>query len=228
MSTPYTVRRHNFVDSLYRLGYGLDSANAAVASRSRRVLAELRRSMTGGRYQYDAYQYLVDHDPPESEQDAWLLVASLFALHPAACPASNRATLATAMGRLARQRGPAVTRRFTQLLGQDATTLSHHLRQCVRLLATGSTAVNYETLLDDLVVLTNSRSDPDEAHRVRLRWTRDYHKATRAGVTGASLDQLSTKSEPSVAPDTSGAEEVLGTSSASINPTSTVPTETRP
>jgi CRISPR system Cascade subunit CasB len=223
MSTPYADRRHNFIASLYRLGYGLDSPNPAVASHSRRALAELRRGMAGGRHQYDAFQYLVDHDPPESEQDTWLLVASLFALNPSARPATKRATLATAMGRLARQRGPAVTRRFTQLLAQDVHALPHHLRQCVRLLASGSTALNYETLLDDLVVLTNARSNPDDAHRIRLRWTRDYHKAARA-----SSDESRTEADTSQTQKPSGAEQPLGTTSDSIHHTSTAPTETRP
>ncbi|TVT22899.1 type I-E CRISPR-associated protein Cse2/CasB, partial [Amycolatopsis rhizosphaerae] len=74
-------RRRPFVDSLYRYHHALDS-DTHDAAEARRVLARLRRSFAGPRQEADAYDAVFPYNPPEDEQDVWLLLAGLFALHP--------------------------------------------------------------------------------------------------------------------------------------------------
>ncbi|MGW2710441.1 type I-E CRISPR-associated protein Cse2/CasB [Streptomyces sp. NPDC001356] len=177
-------RRADFVTHLYRLNSSISSDNRHAAAEARRTLARLRRCFAGPRQEADAYQTVFDFDPPEAEQHIWLLVAGLFALHPQAPPrdAHGRASIGTAMGLLAQDRGDSVQRRFTQLVSVETSSLPHYLRQCVQLLATASLPLDYYRLLDELVGLLID--DPygrnaDRRQRIRLTWARDYHRASR-------------------------------------------------
>ncbi|MCX9191432.1 type I-E CRISPR-associated protein Cse2/CasB [Carbonactinospora thermoautotrophica] len=173
-------KRTAFVTTLYELYQGLDHPRRA--AESRRVLARLRRSFAGARQEAEAYDVVFRHDPPEREQEMWLLVAGLFALHPQ--PSGNgRDTLGKAMRHLAlppgeRTRKASVNRRFTQLLAVDRDALPHYLRQAVQLLRAENVPLDYARLLDDLVDLL--AGDEDAAHRVRLAWARDYHRPEQA------------------------------------------------
>jgi CRISPR system Cascade subunit CasB len=187
MTTPLRERRRAFVDSLYRLHTGLSSSNQHQAAVSRQALARLRRSLTGSRHQVEAYEYVFAHDPPEREQDIWLLVAGLFALNPQPKPRTGPGrSIGASMGELNATR-PTATRHFTQLLAREHDALPHHLRQTVRLLATHPISIDYAQLLDDLVVLL-STSTSDTAHRTRLRWARDFHRPHRPGTNDATTD----------------------------------------
>ncbi|KOV83198.1 hypothetical protein ADL03_21265 [Nocardia sp. NRRL S-836] len=152
---------------------GLSSGRAERVSQARQVLARLRRSFSGPRQQAEAYDIVFAHNPPESEQEVWLLVAGLFALHPQ--PRRNTRSLGASMGKLATQRGASVNRRFTQLLARDRAALAHQLRQTIRLLDSEDVPVDYDELLTDLVTLLGDRYRDDEAQRIRLRWAREFH-----------------------------------------------------
>jgi len=179
-------RRRRFVDSLYRLHGGLSSPIPHRVSTSRQALARLRRSLTGSRQQVEAYEYVFAHDPPEREQDIWLLVAGLFALNPQSNPRTRFGrSFGASMGALYATR-PTAERHFTQLLAREPDALPHHLRQTVRLLATHPIAIDYAQLLDDLVVLLGAPTS-DTAHRTRLRWARDFHRPRHLD-TSASTD----------------------------------------
>jgi CRISPR system Cascade subunit CasB len=180
-------RRHVFVTYLYGLCAGLDSTNPRRAAESRQVLARLRRSFAGPRQEAEAYDVVFAHDPPQAEQEVWLLVAGLFALHPLRRPSGPQRSLGAAMSVLAQRRGESANRRFVQLVSVDRHSLPHYLRQAVQLLRTESVPLDYEKLLTDLVRFLSDNSRDDDAYRVRLNWARDFHirpRPERPGDTG--------------------------------------------
>jgi CRISPR system Cascade subunit CasB len=180
-------RRRTFVGYLYGLNAAL-TRDAPRAAQARRELARLRRSIAGPRQEIEAYDVVFRHDPPQAEQEVWLLLAGLFAIYPHANSAPRR-SMGGAMRLLARRRGESAERRFTQLLSVDRNALPHYLRQAVRLLRTEDVAIDYDQLLNDLLVLLKGDfSDPD-AHRVRLQWARDFHRVER---TDKSTDSVAT------------------------------------
>jgi CRISPR system Cascade subunit CasB len=166
-------RRQAFTAHLYRLNSALSSPLPHRVAEARQVLARLRRSFAGARQQAEAYDIIFAHNPPEAEQEIWLLIAGLFALHPQ--PRRNTRSLGASMGKLASVRGESVARRFTQLIARDRAALAHQLRQVIRLLDTENVPVDYDQLLGDLVVLLGDRYRGDEAQRIRLRWAREFH-----------------------------------------------------
>lgn len=172
-------RRHAFVNYLYGLHAGLASMNPRRAAESRQALARLRRSFAGPRQEAEAYDVVFAHDPPQAEQEVWLLIAGLFALHPLPHPRGPRRSLGAAMSVLVQRRGESVNRRFVQLVSVDKYGLPHYLRQAVQLLKTESVPLDYEQLLIDLVKVLNDDSRDDATYRVRLGWARDFHIRAR-------------------------------------------------
>lgn len=168
-------RRRAFVDYLYGLRTGLDSTNPHRAAESRQALARLRRSFAGPRQEAEAYDVVFAHNPPQAEQEVWLLVAGLFALHPLPRPRGARRSLGAAMSVLVQRRGESVNRRFVQLVSVDKNGLPHYLRQTVQLLRTESVPLDYDQLLTDLVLVLRDNSRDDAAYRIRLGWARDFH-----------------------------------------------------
>lgn len=188
-------KRRVFIDHLHQLYRSLDSGNRHVAAPARRELAVLRRGLVDA-HEMDAYQRVLDFEPPEREQRVWLLVGALFALHPQrrSVDGAWKPSVGSAMGRLARDRDGAVKRRFRQLASVEGAALEHHVRQGVQLLRGSSAPLDYETLLDDLVTLL--ADDPhghhqDDRRRVRLRWARDFHRAASrsAGTHDSQEDE---------------------------------------
>lgn len=185
-------RRSDFITYLYRLHRDLISPNTHAAAQARRTLATLRHCFARPRQEVEAYDVIFDFNPPESEQHIWLLAAGLFALHPQPQPETpHRNSLGGAMGHLARERGDAVKRRFTQLVSVEPQALPHYLRQAVQLLRTGNVPMNFYRLLDELIELL--ADDPhgarsDHRQRIRLTWARDYHRCSKntAGHTDSS------------------------------------------
>ncbi|MEV0680107.1 type I-E CRISPR-associated protein Cse2/CasB [Actinosynnema sp. NPDC050436] len=185
MSVP--DRRRAFVDGLYALERGTRSKNTKHTGECRQALARMRRSFSGPRQQAEAFEYVFPYDPPRAEQDAWLLVAGLFALNPQP-PRSKkgRRTFGASMGELKAKTGSNADRRFAQLLARDPVALSHHIRQTIRLLASHDIAVDHYLLLDDLVVLLGDDHRGDRAHRIRLDWAREFHIPPANGRPGAA------------------------------------------
>lgn len=171
-------RRRLFVDSLYRCHAALGGERRRAAE-ARRVLARLRRSFAGPRQEAEAYDVVFQYNPPESEQEIWLLLAGLFALHPQPRPSGDkRGSLGSAMRELAKRRGTSADRRFQQLLAADRNALPHYLRQAVQLLRTDNVALDYDRLLEDLITVLGPQSRDIDGRRTRLRWARDYHRQT--------------------------------------------------
>lgn len=173
-------RRRTFVNYLYGLHAGQGSVNPRRAAESRQALARLRRSFAGPRQEAEAYDVVFAQDPPQAEQEVWLLVAGLFALHPQPRPRGlPRRSLGTAMHVLVQRRGESVNRRFVQLLSVDRGSLPHYLRQAAQLLRTESVPLDYDQLLDDLLVLLHNSHGDGTAYRIRLGWARDFHLPPR-------------------------------------------------
>jgi CRISPR system Cascade subunit CasB len=188
VSAPHSERRYAFVKDLHVLHAAAESGNAARQAASRRTLAGLRRGLVTGQPQLDAHEIVFRHDPPDSELEVWLLIAGLFATNPHRTLA--QCSLGTSMRALQELRGDSATRRFDQLLQIDRAALPHHLRQIIRLLASDNIPINYAGLLDDLVLLLGDNRRDQAAHRVRLRWARDFHTAptTKTTTTTATTD----------------------------------------
>jgi CRISPR system Cascade subunit CasB len=120
----------------------------------RGALAALRRGLgqspgtVAGMYRY-VVPWLPD-DVPSWLEDAYYLVAALFAYHPDAGGAGN-------MGdHFARARGPqgddtAIERRFTALLAAHPDDLGFYLRQAVSFLKSKEVPVNWHQLLSDVL-----------------------------------------------------------------------------
>jgi CRISPR system Cascade subunit CasB len=173
-------RRKAFVNHLYGLHTRLVSDNHHQAAEARQVLARLRRAFNGPRQEAEAYDVVFHYDPPEAEQETWLLLAALFALHPQPRTRDTHLrTLGAAMGALAKRRGESVNRRFVQLVSVDWAALRHYLRQAVQLLRSDGIPLDYQRLLEDLLVLQRDPRGGQQAHRVRLAWTREFHLAQR-------------------------------------------------
>ncbi|MEU9884344.1 type I-E CRISPR-associated protein Cse2/CasB [Sphaerisporangium sp. NPDC051011] len=183
------ARRRRFVGHLYGLHAKLESGNAHQVAEARRTLAQLRRSLTGPRHEAEAYAAVFPFDPPQAEQQAWILVAGLYATHPRprprTAPGDGSRSLGTSLRALVAKR-PSAERRFVQLLAVDRTSLPYYLRQTVRLLSTADIPLDYDRLLNDVVTLMREPADPERVHRVRLNWARDFHRPTPSAAPAAS------------------------------------------
>ncbi|GAA4618676.1 type I-E CRISPR-associated protein Cse2/CasB [Saccharopolyspora hordei] len=168
-------RRKAFVDHLGSLANDLTSGKKGDAQAARRKLAQLRRSVTGNRYENEALATVFECGPPQDEEHIWLFIAGLFALNPQ--NGSSGLPLGTALRELDRQRvSSTAQKRLRQLLAADAHALPHHLRQSLQLLASHDIAVDFHALLDDAVTLMRRPRDEERARDVRWKWARDFHR----------------------------------------------------
>jgi CRISPR system Cascade subunit CasB len=141
--------QYSFIDHLARLRDHPDK------SYGRAALATLRRGLgqPPGAV-FDMYPYVVPWLPqeiPRWREEAYFLIASLFARHPDPGGGGNMGA------HFAQARDPgaddtAIERRFTALLAADPADLSFHLRQAVSFLASrqNPVPVNWHRLLGDL------------------------------------------------------------------------------
>lgn len=182
-------RQQQFVADLQQTAANLQSQDGHRVREARQRLAELRRGVGRAYPAPAAYDLVLRHDPPQSQEHAWLLTAGLFALHPDS--ESDGRSLGTALGRLnrpesaAKAPAPSVEARLRQLVTVEQDRLPHHLRQVVQLLRSHAIGLDYLRLLRDLCVL--AVHDPKaETHSVRLQWTRDYYRTVHARTDNSS------------------------------------------
>lgn len=192
MTTALTNRRYDFIKDLYRLGSDLSSPVSRRVSDARRVLAHLRRGLSGEWQDVAAYEFVFRHDPPQRETPSWTLIAGLFALHPVPTKIGANVGFGAPMGMLAREGRASATRRFTQLLGQNPVAFPHYLRQSIQLLARDGRPVDYRRLLDDVVILTGQEHRGPEAQDVRLSWIREFHRHADPDRSRTTTDTEST------------------------------------
>jgi CRISPR system Cascade subunit CasB len=144
---------HPFVQRLYDLA----------AREDRAALAELRRSFANP---LAALPYVVPflrRDASRREEDAFVLVAGLFAIH----PMRGNLSLARAM-RICAERSDSVSLRFLALLDSDAEDLATHLRHGVTLVRSMELALDY----DDLLQTVRWWSSEDRSRQ--RRWAREF------------------------------------------------------
>ena len=118
----------------------------------------------------EQFRYVVPwlaSDCSRQEEDAFYLIAGLFALHPAT---GGSGDIGSSM---ARARDPlsdnaAIERRFTALLAAHPEDLPFYLRQTVSFLRSRDVPVDWNQLLTDL----RAWSHPDRY--VQRRWARSY------------------------------------------------------
>lgn len=168
----------SLVAALKRLTGGGDRERDSAA------LAKLRRGLgrpvgQGGERDVWLYRHLGGAKPEHEEPAA--LVASLFALHPAAGGSGN---LGAAFRRLyaLMNESPSVEKRFAALLDAEAEDLHGRLRQAVSLLKAKEVAIDWKQLLYDLL-----RWDA-EKRPVQRRWARDFWAAREAPAPTAGTD----------------------------------------
>lgn len=169
-----------------------------MAAPARQKLARLRRSFAGPHQEAEAYSVVFPFDPPVPEQEVWLLVAGLFALHPQP-PTARWRSIGGAMRLLGTDRGDAARRRLAQLLSVDGRHLPHYLRQTVTLLRSAEITFDFHMLLNDLTVLLRSEFTADDAHAVRLRWARDFYRPERRAPAMGKPDPSAEPAEPTTA-----------------------------
>ena len=147
-----------FIGALVALAPDGDATSAG-EPRKRAALATLRRGLGKDAGEVvEMYQYVMPHLPPNAkpwEEDAYLRVAALFAMHPQHWPArqDGRPTnLGASFRRLAQAEGASesVEKRFVALLDAPVEALDQHLRQAVSLLRSEDVPINYVQLLRDI------------------------------------------------------------------------------
>lgn len=182
---PVVQRRGAFVGQLEQLARDLASEKEHRAQPARRKFAQLRRSLTGQRYEHEPMALLFEFDPPREEEEVWLTIAGLFALNPR--PGEERLRLGAALGRLNVMRpGTTGQKRLRQLLAADANSLPQHLRSTLQLLASHNIAVDFRSLLNDAVTLLLPHRESEEKRRkVRWQWARDFHRRNTSSTNNS-------------------------------------------
>ncbi|GAA3762428.1 CRISPR system Cascade subunit CasB [Spinactinospora alkalitolerans] len=181
-SQSHWQRRSGYVAELYKFGRALESKDRHQVATARRTLARLRRSLVDDRFLLDAMAIADEFDPPKGgkrdETEPWLFTAGLYALHPLSPrDGDRRLPLGTALRTYSAR--ASVQARLRQLLAADWPTLRNRLRQAVQMLGGSGIALDYRTLLDDLVVLHREPIGGVRVHTVHLRWASDFQRGAR-------------------------------------------------
>jgi CRISPR system Cascade subunit CasB len=154
----------------------------------RAELAELRRSLAfnPGTHPptYRTIENFAMHAKSRLENDAYYLVAGLFALNERPNPDRPAPTfekprnLGQSIAELyvARQKTRSVEDRFIALLDADAEQLPYRLRQMVALLRDAA-VIDWQTLLNDL------RFWNLEDKKVQRRWAQSFYRHVSSAVT---------------------------------------------
>lgn len=199
---PWRQGREDYVEALYRLGRNLDSRNAHQVAHARRVLARMRRSLGDDRYLPDVLDLVERHGPPgtEQEEEVWVYAAGLYALAPKRPSGGSSGGQPLGAALRASGDGPSTEARLRQLLAADWPTLRNRLRQAVQLIRGAGVALDHHALLDDLVVLRTEPQGGVRAHKVHLRWARDFRRGPRTASERAKSTD-GTGAPPPDAPD---------------------------
>jgi CRISPR system Cascade subunit CasB len=171
--TETVARASSFIDHLHDLE----------ASKDHDALAQLRRGV--GKSPGEVPALLVHVVPwlPAAPwpglEDAYFLIATLFALHPnTGLP--QRTNLGASFARLARAMDSGgAERRFMALLNCDRGELSDHLLSAVTLLRTNDIPVDWRQLLADVLAWQRPQ------RRVQRAWAAGFWGSMTAGQDGA-------------------------------------------
>ncbi len=136
----------------------------------RGVLASLRRGLGQPPGSViEMYRYIIPWVPTNasaSQEAAYYLIASLYALHRLSASSGN---LGGHLAQSRREGGEeALERRFTALLSAHSDDLSEYLRQAVSYLKSNEIAINWEQLFYDI----QNWNSPDR--RIQKAWARAF------------------------------------------------------
>lgn len=186
---------HPFITYLIKLRDSDDE------SKTRAAFAVLRRGLTSESGEtVEMYRYVVPFLPanaPPFVEDAYFLIASLFAIHPGE---KEQGEIKGNMGNhfadaLARDKadskdpnykGESIERRFTALLAAHPDDLAFHLRHAIRFLESKGVQVNWHQLFFDVRQWRNAE--------VQKRWARAFwgtpSKEASADTTTQSIQPV--------------------------------------
>ncbi len=166
-----------FIDYLQRL----------VLRGDRGALAALRRGLSGKPGTVaETYPYVVPWLPEHRSagiENAFFLVASLFASHPEhkRAPSPGDFNFGDSFAAL-RAKSGSVDKRFLALLASPTEDLAEHLRHAVSLLKAHVVPVDYAQLLDDLIRWNW------ESRSVQRSWARSFWRETAPADTSTESD----------------------------------------
>ena len=162
--SPLTIR---FIGHLENLAHRQD----------RGALAALRRGLSASPgYTPETYPYVIPWLPNERSlvmEEAFFLVAALFALHPESRKPTDgrRANFGESFAAL-RQKSGSMEKRFVALLASPWEDLPEHLRHAVALLKAETVSIDYSQLLQDLIRWNA------ESRFVQRAWARSFWHET--------------------------------------------------
>jgi len=165
------------------------SLEALADRQDRGALAALRRGLGKKPGEVaDVYPYVLPWLPSTAsprEEDAYFLVAGLFALHPHSWHPRDdegRSNLGASFARLMASDGsPSIEKRFVALLNCHLDDLPAHLRSAVGLLKAHEIPIDWAQLLSDIL------SWHWDTRAVQREWARAFwgQSAAQAGAPGA-------------------------------------------
>ncbi len=125
----------------------------------------------------DMYRYVVpwlSGDAQRWKEDAYYVVAALFAYHP---QKGGKGNMGDHFAKTCEPQGDntAIERRFTTLLAAHPDDLDDYLRQAVSFLKSKEVPVNWHQLLRDRMAW----SHPDYRERVQKHWARSFWGRSR-------------------------------------------------
>ena len=184
----------NWLQALLRANERADSTQFA-GENTRGILAALRSGLGEERNRLWPYvaPFLLE-EPRDSDQ--WFFtVGALAGWHPKARPHGAKSQSLGQTAHEFKEKSASLNIRFATLLACNERDLAGHLRHVVGLLRAQDVAVDYRTLLRDLVVI--GWRHPEKP--VQQKWARDFYRSPRdttpddAATSTASDSELSSE-----------------------------------
>lgn len=145
----------------------------------RAMLAALRRGVSqppGAIPEVSKYvQSWLWYTAPAYLEEAYYLIAPLFALHPMKGGEGNMGNHFADLCEPGKEPPPSVERRFMLLLSAHPDDLADYLRQAIGLLKSKDVPVNWQRLLKD--VLAWKRRDERPRLKVQKEWARKFWRS---------------------------------------------------
>jgi CRISPR system Cascade subunit CasB len=160
----------------------------------RALLAALRRGAgqpPGASPEVSKYvQSWLSQDSPTYLEEAYYLIAPLFALHPKEGGQGNMGDHFAALREPGEGPPPSIERRFMLLLSAHPDDLGDYLRQAVGLLKSKDVAVDWQQLLRDVLAW---KSRDERPRRVQKEWARKFWRSPKKDSSTVQSETNSTE-----------------------------------